>query len=174
MTFFTKSVSLFLGLFLMAGTLFAQGQQQMMQQQQPEPIPADSVTEADLNQFVAIYKEFQPIMMEAQKKQMQMVQEADSITVQRFNEIMRAQQTGQMQNMQLTEVEKRAIQRLQPKMMQLRQQIQKQQMQIIQGSEMGMTRFQRMDVTIGNNPEIAKKVKSMLSDTTGTGNGGNR
>lgn len=158
----------------MAGTIFAQGQQQMMQQQQPQPIPADSVTEADLNQFVAIYKEFQPIMMEAQKKQMQMVQQADSITVQRFNEIMRAQQTGQMQNMQLTGVEKRAIQRLQPKMMQLRQQIQKQQMQIIQDSEMGMTRFQRMDVTIGNNPEIAKKVKSMLSDTTGTGNGGNR
>ncbi|MDZ7772383.1 MAG: DUF4168 domain-containing protein [Balneolaceae bacterium] len=174
----TKFFSLVLVFALTAGTVFAQGQQQM-QPPQPDPIPADSVTDADVQQFVEIVQGFQPIISEVNQKQMQIVEEADSITVQKFQQIMQAQQTGQQQNMQLSDSEKRALQRLQPKFQQLRMQVQKQQMQIITESEMSMQRFQRMDATIRSNPDIQQRVQAEMSDTTGTGgngggNGGNR
>lgn len=175
MRFSKKFFPFVLVFFLAGGSVFAQGQQQMMQQ--PDPIPADSVTDADVQNFVEIIQGFQPIIMQIQQKQMQMIQQADSITAQKFQQVMQAQQSGQAQNMQLSASEKRALQRLQPQFQQLRMQMQKQQMQIITESDMSMQRFQRMDATIRSNPDVQKRVRSAMSDTTGTGGengGGNR
>lgn len=177
MRFFKKFFPFVLVFFLAGGSVFAQGQQQQMMQQQPDPIPADSVTDADVQNFVEIIQGFQPIITQIQQKQMQIIQQADSITVQKFQQVMQAQQSGQAQNMQLSAAEKRALQRLQPQFQQLRMQMQKQQMQIITESDMNMQRFQRMDATIRSNPDVQKRVQSAMSDTTGTGGGnggGNR
>lgn len=170
MRFFKKFFPFVLVFFLAGGSVFAQGQQQMMQQQ-PDPIPADSVTDADVQNFVDIVQEFQPIIQQFTQQQMQVVQQADSITVQKYQQLLQAQQSGQMQNVQLSGSEKRALQRLQPKFQQLRMQVQQQQMQVITDSEMSMQRFQRMDVTIRSNADIQQRVQSAMSDTTGTGGG---
>lgn len=177
MKFPKKFLPLVLVFFLAAGSVFAQGQQQqMMQQQQPDPIPADSVTEADLKAMVEIDQALRPVMMDAQQKQRDIVQEADSITLERFNKYVQSMQSGQG-NVQLTAAEKSALQSIQPKLMQINQQMQKQRMEVLQGSDLNMTRIQRLSVTLQSNQDVRQRYQSMVPDTTDTGGGnggGNR
>ncbi len=178
MTFFKKQLTLVIGLFLVAGSVFAQGQQQMMQQQQIQPLPADSVTDEDLETVVSVNQDLRPFIIKTQKKMQQMIQENENITLQRFQAIMQARSQGQEGQVDATEAENEAIQSLQPKLVELNKQIASEEQSLVEDSPLEFERYQRVTATIRSNQQVMQRFQSIATDTTGNqggqGNGGNR
>lgn len=161
-----KSVLILIGTFLMAGAAFGQGQQQ----QQAQSINPDSVSDKELKKFANAANEIQGLQRDAQKQLMSILDE-EGMQPQRFQKIMMSQQNPQMaQNVQVTEKEEKIIQKIQPKLMKINQQMRQQQMKVIQEKEITMQRFNNLAQAIRSNKELNQRFMEIVNDTTANGN----
>lgn len=162
MNFFKKTVPFVLGILLMAaGSTFAQGQQ--MQQMQNSQ--ADSVTDKELKTFVETTQELQGIQQDIQGQVQEMVKEED-IEFQRFQQIMMSKQNPQMaKNIEVTDAEEEAIQNLQPKLQEISQEAQKQQLAVIQEKGLSPQRFQQIAQAVQSNPQMMQRFQQMSAES---------
>lgn len=160
MKFLKSTAPLVLGLLLVAGSVFAQGQQ--MQQ----PAQPDSITDEELEKFSDISTEAQKIQQQTQQKVDSMLADKE-MDMQRFQEIMMSQQNQQnpqaqgSDSVEITEQEQETIDEIQPKLMQIQQQSQQEFVSIIQDNGLNPQRFQQIMQAVRSNPEVMKRFQEI-------------
>ena len=152
---FSKAVkALLLTIVLATSTTLAQQQMQM-----PTVVPADSVSDEELNDFVSTAMKLQGVKMQTDQKVVAKLQE-EEITVQRFQQIMMSKQNPNAQ-VELTEAEEESMQVIQPFLQQVSMEAQQQQMQIVQQSELSQQRFQSIAAALQTDQELAARVQEL-------------
>lgn len=157
MKYLKHSVTFVLGLFLLAGATFAQGQQ--MQQAQP-----DSITDKELKKFVAVTQEVQKIQRESQKKVQSMLADKE-MDMKRFQEIMMSKRNPK-DSANVTSQEQKTIKELQPKLMKMQQDSRKRMMGAMQENGLNPKRFQAIMRALRSNPEVMKRFQKIARDST--------
>ena len=166
MNFFKKTVPFALGILLMAGSAFAQGQQ--MQNNQADTV---TVSDQEFQKFVDAAQELQQIQQEIQGEVQDMVSEKD-MEFQRFQQIMMSKQNPQMaQKIEVSDEEEQIIQEIQPKLQEIQQAAQQDQMAAIQDNGLTPQRFQQIAQAVQSDPEMMKRFQQMSADTA-SGNDG--
>ena len=167
MNFFKKTVPLMLGLLLMAGSAFAQGQQM----QQMQNAQADSVSDKELKKFVDAAQELQTIQQNIQSEVQQMVQEED-MTFQRFQQIIMSKQNPQMaKKVQVTDEEEAVIKEMQPKLQKIQQEANQKQMTVIQDNGLTPQRFQQIAQAVQSDPQMMQRFQQMSADSASGSDG---
>ena len=167
MNFFKKTVPLMLGLLLMAGSAFAQGQQM----QQMQNAQADSVSDKELKNFVDAAQELQTIQQNIQSEVQQMVQEED-MTFQRFQQIIMSKQNPQMaKKVQVTDEEEAVIKEMQPKLQKIQQEANQKQMTVIQDNGLTPQRFQQIAQAVQSDPQMMQRFQQMSADSASGSDG---
>lgn len=167
MNFFKKTVPLMLGMLLMAGSAFAQGQQM----QQMQNAQADSVSDKELKKFVETAEDIRSIRQDVQSELQQMVQEED-MTFQRFQQIMMSKQNPQMaKKVQVTDEEEAVIKEMQPKLAKIQQQANQKQMTAIQDNGLTPQRFQQIAQAVQSDPQMMQRFQQMSADSASESDG---
>lgn len=129
-----------------------------------EMLNPDSVSQQELRTIAQITDSIEVISQNVQQKIKNLV-EQEGMDYERFQKIMMSQQNQQMaQKVEMTPEEEKTIQKLQPKIMSLTQDVQMQSMQIVQNSGMSMQRFQQIFRTIQMSPELAKRFQNLRNN----------
>ena len=164
MKLFKRFFPVALGLLLLSGTAFAQGMQM-------NTAKADTVTDAELENFVEATKEVQMMRQELQLEMQNMIKD-EGMEVQRFQKIMQSQQNPQAAgNVEVTEEEQEIINKIQPKLQEMGQKAQQEQISVIEDNDLTLQRYQQIAQTIRSNPAMMQKVQKMMTDSTSNGNG---
>ncbi len=167
MNFFKKTVPLMLGMLLMAGTAFSQGQQM----QQMQNAQADSVSDQELEKFVETAQDLRSIQQDVQTEVQQMVKEED-MTFERFQQIMMSKQNPQMaQKVQVTDEEEAVIKEMQPKLQKIQQQANQKQMTAIQDNGLTPQRFQQIAQAVQSDPQMMQRFQQMSADSASESGG---
>lgn len=167
MNFFKKTVPLMLGMLLMAGTAFAQGQQM----QQMQNAQADSVSDQELEKFVETAQDLRSIQQDVQTEVQQMVKE-EEMSFQRFQQIMMSKQNPQMaQKVQVTDEEEAVIKEMQPKLQQIQQQANQKQIAAIQDNGLTPQRFQQIAQAVQSDPQVMQRFQQMSADSASESDG---
>ncbi len=167
MNFFKKTVPVVLGILLMAGSAFAQGQQM----QQMQNAQADSVSDKELEKFVETAQDLRSIQENIQSEVQGMVQEED-MTFQRFQQIMMSKQNPQMaKKVEVTDEEEAVIKEMQPKLQKIQQEANQKQMSAIQDNGLTPQRFQQIAQAVQSDPAMMKRFQQMSADTASGSDG---
>lgn len=166
MKFFKKTVPFALGILLMAGSAFAQGQQ--MQNNQADTV---TVSDQELKKFAETAQELQEIQKEIQGEVQEMVSKED-MEFQRFQQIMMSKQNPQMaQKIEVTDEEEATIEKLQPEIQKISQEAQQKQVSVIQEQGLTPQRFQQIAQAVQSDPEMMKRFQQMSADTSSDNDG---
>ncbi len=158
MKFFKHSAAVILGFFLVAGSVFAQGQQ--MQPQQP-----DSISDEELESFAHVTNEVQKINQESQKEVQSLLEDKD-MDMQRFQQIMMSKQNPQMaDSVEVTEEEQKTIDELQPKLMEMQQDSRKKMMDSMQENDLNPQRFQVIMRAVQSDQAVAQRFQKIAQET---------
>ncbi len=158
MKFLKHSAAVLLGFFLVAGSVFAQGQQ--MQPQQP-----DSISDEELESFAHVTNEVQKINQESQKKVQSLLEDKD-MDMQRFQQIMMSKQNPQMaDSVEVTEEEQKTIDNLQPKLMEMQQDSRQKMMTAMQENDLNPQRFQAIMRAVQSDQAVAQRFQRIAQDT---------
>ena len=152
-----KAVKTLLFIVLLSGTtVFAQ------QMQMPQIQPADSVSDAELGQFVDVAMNLQGISMEADQLVIARLEE-EGMSTQRFQQIMMAQQDPN-QNANVTTEEEEALANMQSFLQEVSMGVQQKQMTAIQNSELSQQRFQSIAAGIQTNKDLAMRFQALTAE----------
>lgn len=164
MKFLQHFAAFSLGFLLIAGSVFAQGQQ-MQQTAQP-----DSITDEELEKFAMVTSELQKIQQESQKEVQAMLSDKD-MDMQRFQQIMMSRQNPNMSDsLEVTAQEEKTMKEIQPKLQKMQQESRKKMMSIMQENGLQPQRFQAISRALQQNPEVMKRFKKIAQDTADNGN----
>tara|TARA_R110000868_G_scaffold306734_1_gene567996 strand:- start:29496 stop:29981 length:486 start_codon:yes stop_codon:yes gene_type:complete len=134
------------------------------QQMQMSPVaPVDSVSEAELEQFVSVAMDFQSIRMEMDNLIIDKLDEVE-MPVERFQEIMMSQQNLQAPEVTLTTQEEQKVANLQTFLQEISVKAQQQQVASIQESEMTQQRFQSIAQALQTDQELAMRFQEMIAE----------
>lgn len=148
---------------LMAGSLFAQVQQQAPQNM-PAPATSDEVSDTEIDKVVAAIGEMEPIQVEIEEK-IQVAVEEEGLTFERFQQIMMGMQNPQMANqMDITEEEEQTIQTLQPSLMQIQGEAQQKISEKIEESGLTMERYQQIVMGAQQDSALMERVQTKLEE----------
>lgn len=160
--FVKASVFSFTFMFLFA---FAALAQVPMQQDAQEPAPQD-FSDGDLEQFVTVYQKASEIQQKNEAEMMQAI-EAEDLELDRFNEILVAQQSQQSpEEIDATAEEMASFNSAAEKIMQVQQAAQTEINGIIE-EEMGAEKYQQIVMAYQQNPQLQEKVNQMLMENQG-------
>lgn len=160
-----KTASLLLiGATFAISSAFAQG---MGQQQQMPDVPAsEDVSEDELNKFVATISELEPIQVKLQTDIQQVIEEKD-ISMQRFEQLMRAMQNPQAaQQVEMTDEERQQIQEIQPDLSDLQMKAQQEMVQKIEDNGMDIQRYQAIMMGAQQDQALMTRLQTALQDST--------
>lgn len=148
-------------MFFGAFTAFAQETlPEDQQQQQPAP---QNFSDEDLEQFVVVYQKASEIQQQNEAEMMQAIEEED-LDIQRFNEILVAQQNQQSpEEIDATAEEMSAFNSAAERIMQVQQDAQTEINQLIE-EELGAEKYQQIVMAYQQNPELQQKVNQMLME----------
>lgn len=156
MNFFKKIMPLTLGLFLIAGTVFAQGQGQGQQ------VTSDDVSDKELKNFVATASEVQQIQRETQSELQQMVKEKENMDFRRFQMIMMSKQNPKMaDSVKISDAEQKAFNELQPKVQKMNKQMLQDFQQTIKENGLTQQRFQAIAQAMQSDKELQQRFQKM-------------
>lgn len=160
MKFIKRSAALVLGLLLMTGSAFAQGQmQQQMQQTQP-----DSVTDEELEKFVSVTEDVNKKV----NAEISTLLEDKEMDQKRFEEIMMSQNNPQAGgSVEMTDQEEETIKNIQPKLRKIQQ---KEVMNAMKENELQPQRFQAIVQALQSNPEVAQRYRQIIKEKQAQGN----
>lgn len=155
MSFFKKMMPMALGLFLIAGGVFAQGQQQSQ---------TTEVSDEELEAVVGIAVKGQEIQQEMQADLQEMVKE-EGLSFQRFQMIMMSQQNPQMaDSIEVSAEEQKAMEAIQPKMAEMSKQMQSQIDTAIQNSTVTQQRLQEIQKALQANQQLQQRFQKMMME----------
>lgn len=164
MKFLQHSAAFVLGFLLIAGSVFAQGQQ--MQQ----PAQPDSISDEELEKFAKVANEIQKLQQESQKQVQAMLSDKE-MDMQRFQQIMMSRQNPKMgDSVEVTEQEQETMKEIEPKLKKMQSESQQKIMKTIKEEGLQPQRFQAISRAVQTNPEVMKRFKKIAQDTTGNGN----
>lgn len=144
--------SVFLVFLLSLTAAFAQMPQQIE--------PATDISDKEMEQFATAFQGIQQIDQKLQPELMQAVQEA-GIEVQRFNEIMNAQQDpNQEVDASKEELEKYAVATREIEEIQMR--AQREMQEVITESGLEMERYQRIMAALRNDAELQQRLQQLM------------
>lgn len=151
-----------IGLFLIAGAAFAQGQQQMQQQ----VTAADTVTDAEMEEFVKIVKELQEIRQNIEAEVQSMVED-EGLEFKRFQMIVMSKRDPKMaQQVEVTDEEEQLLEKLMPKLQTLQRETQQEQLAVIEEGALSGQRFDQIAKAVQTDPDIRKQFEEESSDST--------
>lgn len=136
--------------------VFAQVPQQMQQQ------PVTEVSDDEMEQFALAFVEIQNIEQKVQPEMVQAVEE-EGIEVQRFNEIMNAQQDPN-QELNASEDELKKFAAANREIEEIQSRAQREMMGKISEAGLTVERYQEIMVAVRNNPELQLKLQNSLQD----------
>lgn len=151
-----KLYSLFLILLAGIFVVSAQVPQQMPQQQTTD------VSDDEIEQFALAFVEVQNIEQKVQPEMVQAV-EKEGIEVQRFNEIMNAQQDPN-QEVDASEDELIKFASANREIEEIQTRAQREMMEKIAESGLSVDRYQKIMVAVRNNPELQQKLQSSMQE----------
>lgn len=150
-----KFTSLFIFFFAGIAVAFAQ-----MPQQTIEPADPASVTDTEMEQFAGVFVELQTMNQQIQQKMMTAVQE-EGIEVQRFNEIMNAQQDPN-QEVDATQQELETFAAAGQAIQQIQQSAQQDMQKVITDSELSLDRYQAIMAAMRNDAGLQQKLQEQI------------
>lgn len=156
---FSKFFAVFaMGFLVLAGSIFAQGQQ--MQSTQP-----DSITDKELKKFASVTSEVQKIQQKSQKKVQSMLAD-EEMDMRRFQQIMMSKQNPKMaDSVNVTDKEQKTIEKLQPKLQKMQQQSRQEMMGAMQENELSPQQFQKIMRAVQSDPAVMKRFQKIAQDT---------
>jgi len=146
-----------------AGSLFAQGQQQPQMPPQQQNLPTSSdVSDQEITQLGNAVEALEPIQNETQEK-IKTAVEGEDLSFERFQQMMMAMQNPQMaQQVDITDEEKSKIQTLQPTLMQIQTEARQQMSAKIEENGLTMQRYQQIIMGAQQDPELMSRVEDEL------------
>ncbi len=150
-----KITSLFIFFFTGVAVAFAQ-----MPQQTVQPADPASVTDTEMEQFAGVFVELQTMNQQIQQEMMTAVQE-EGIEVQRFNEIMNAQQDpnkevdATQEELELFAAAGQAIQKIQ-------RSAQQDMQKVITDSEISLNRYQSIMAAMQNDAGLQQRLQEQI------------
>lgn len=150
MNFFKKGIPFVLALFLIAGSVFAQGEQ-----------PQEDVTDEELENFLTAVREVQEIRRGAQAEVQKIITD-EGLELQRYRIIMMSKQNPQMaDSITVSEQEQQAIEKIQPKIEKMNQELAKKFQAAIQENELTRQRFQEIARAVQSSPELQQRAQEI-------------
>lgn len=128
--------------------------------QQPSQ-PAE-VSDSELVQFTSAYTKIQSIDQQLQQKMVSAI-DKEGIEIQKFNEILNAQQ-DENQEVDATKEELESFSSAYQAIEQIQNQAQKDMQKIIADNKLSVARYQEIMMAIQSNPELAQKLQKMLQE----------
>lgn len=156
---YTRSIKKFTGLFIFffmgIAVAFAQ-----MPQQTVQPADPESVTDTEMEQFAGVFVELQTMNQQIQQEMVTAVQE-EGIEVQRFNEIMNAQQDPNKE-VDATEEELELFAAAGQAIQQIQQSAQQDMQKVITDSELSLPRYQAIMAAMQNNADLQQRLQKQI------------
>lgn len=156
---FKKTTSLFVLFFLGIATIFAQQPQQMPQQQQQQQIDVD---DSEMKQFALAFAEIQSVDQEIQEEMVGAVEE-EGLDVQRFNEILNAQQDPN-QEVDANEDELKQFASANQEIEKIQSKAQEKMQKVIEDSDLTIQRYQEIMGAVRSNPELQQKLQEHIEE----------
>ena len=128
------------------------------QQQQQQPVKTD-YSDSQLKAFLDVNKKLQPLQQSTQQN-MQKSIESSGLTVDRFSEIAKSQQSGQ--KAQLSAEESTAFNKAAEEIMKERGKTDSQMVAVIKKEGMDIETFQGIAMAYQQSPEIQQKINKMI------------
>jgi hypothetical protein len=144
----------FVLLFLFTSPLNAQ------QMGMPQVMPAEDVSQQELEQFVDVAMDLQGIRVEVDSL-MTVKLDEEGMSAQRFRQIMMGQQDPNTPPVELTTEEEQQVGRLQTFLQQVSMEAQQKQMQVIQEAPMDQMRFQGIAKALQTDKELAIRFQAV-------------
>jgi hypothetical protein len=151
-----KMYGLFFIFLMGVSVVFAQVPQQMPQQQTTE------VSDDEIEQFALAFVEIQNIEQKIQPEMVQIVED-EGIEVQRFNEIMNAQQDPN-QEVDASEDELIKFASANREIEEIQTRAQREMMEKIAESGLSVDRYQEIMVAVRNDPALQQKLQSSMQE----------
>ena len=154
-----KSIKKITGLFIFffAGIAFAFAQ---MPQQTLQPADPESVTDTEMEQFAGVFVELQTMNQQIQQEMMTAVQEK-GIEVERFNEIMNAQQDPN-KKVDATQKELETFAAAGQAIQQIQQSAQQDMQKVITDSELSLPRYQSIMAAMRNDTGLQQRLQEQI------------
>ncbi len=150
-----KITSLFLFFFAGIAIAFAQ-----MPQETIEPADPASISDTELEQFAGVFTKLQTMNQQIQQKMATAVEE-EGIEVQRFNEIMNAQQDPN-QEVDATEEELEKFAAAGQAIQEIQQSSQQDMQKVITDSELSLERYQSIMATLQNDAGLQERLQEKI------------
>ncbi|SHJ19638.1 protein of unknown function [Tangfeifania diversioriginum] len=150
-----KLYSLILVFTMAASVAFAQVPQQMPQQQQDI-----DVSDGEINQFASVFVELQSMNQGVQQEMMSAVAD-EGIEVQRFNEIMQAQQDPN-QEVDASEDELQNFAKASQAVEQIQAKVQKEMEKVITENDLTVQRYQQIMMAVRTDTELQQRLQQKI------------
>lgn len=160
---FRNIAILFVAILFSASTALAQ---QMDMQQQAQPI---DLSDSDIEQFVDVYLQQQEIQQVYEPKMIEAI-ENEGLSLERFQQIIQAQQMGAESD--ATEAESEQFQSSMAQIQVIEMDMMSEVEEMLEEEGMDMERYEQIFVAINSDPEIQQKVQEKLMEKMGHGQGG--
>ncbi|MGM0620653.1 MAG: DUF4168 domain-containing protein [Bacteroidota bacterium] len=151
-----KLYSLILVFTMAASVAIAQVPQQMPQQQQQEI----DVSDGEINQFASVFVELQTMNEGVQQEMMSAVEE-EGIEVERFNQIMQAQQDPN-QDVDANEEELQNFAKASQAVEQIQAKVQKEMEKVITENDLTVERYQQIMMAVRSDAELQQRLQQKI------------
>jgi len=149
-----KLYSLILIFTMAASVAFAQVPQQMPQQQEID------VSDGEINQFASVFVELQSMNQGVQQEMMSAVEE-EGIEVQRFNQIMQAQQDPNRE-VDANEEELQNFAKASQAVEQIQAKVQKEMEKVITKNDLTVQRYQQIMMAVRTDTELQQRLQQKI------------
>lgn len=138
------------------------------QQVPPAQTPASQAdfSDSEIKTFVKINKEIIPVQENVQTEMISTI-EKEGMKVERFQQLVQAQQTGSLKDASDDPQELAAFNKAGQEVMKLQENLQNNIQEIIAKNEMPQEKFEAIFVAYNSSPELKQKVDKMLADGDG-------
>lgn len=151
----SKKLYSFILVFTMAASVaFAQVPQQMPQQQDID------VSDGEINQFASVFVELQSMNQGVQQEMMSAVEE-EGIEVQRFNQIMQAQQDPNKE-VEANEEELQNFAKASQAVEQIQAKVQKEMEKVITENDLTVQRYQQIMMAVRSDTELQQRLQQKI------------
>ncbi len=134
--------------------------------QQTAPKVNEDFTDDEYEKFVKINTEIIPVQQEVQGKMMKAIQE-EGLEIQRFQELARAQQTGDIKNASSDPEELSNFNKAGQRVMEMQKEIQTQVQEVIKNNELSLQKFQEISLAYNQSEKVKKKIDELMKKEMG-------
>ncbi|WP_186753837.1 DUF4168 domain-containing protein [Echinicola salinicaeni] len=138
--------------FALQGTAFAQG-----------AAVENDFTDEDYEKFVAINVAIIPVQQELQGKMVKAIQD-EGLDINRFQELARAQQSGNIKDASDDPAELAKFNQAGQKVMEMQKGVQAKVQEMIQEEELSVQTFQRMSMAYNQDQKVKKKIDTLMQE----------